>query len=790
MDNPLHAPRGGAGGRGASVRKDEHGNWVSTQAAAPAPRAACGRSTTFSGRVAQGAMRSSSRMRARVVQGAHAARRYVRPPKKRPALPMSSREQSDNAAMSEGSEGGVDTDTRMEAAKRRLNPALLVFHDRVFERVYQRWLARRNLPQVRRIFVLMAMFAFVFLLQTQRKPVQAGEDLRWEIEWVIKACFYPTVIMMLFCGCGAVFFKHGYFRRAAVAHYQVAVCALGTCIPMMHSLRTVLDPNQPANYYFAISFIYPLYIAVSATTLGMIFPAFLVSSVSITVSHALGFYVFRDRYLNWSGHSKAFLARFHDDIQGDNGRVVTIVGTWLGFYYLATLMFFCRVQRTADVASRQAFLQEQRLKEVDMEVQIEFDTLFQHSIGWLQRPGPRSIIAGLGNRAHNWVIHMEELELETKIGSGGSGQIWRGSFGQTPVALKELYCQCMDPSDVDEFKNECTIMAQLHHPQVLQFFGIAMQDDRLYLVSELMTGSLKMVLDDMESGARESMGGLMTAEQYKDVACGVASGLKFMHSKGFCHRDVKPENVLVDDQLRVKLADFGLSSPLPVAKEVVKAGVGTPHYMPPEFCRADEESYDGKAHDVYAFGMLLWTCFRGQTLYPRLRPYQILHFVGQEGMRPEVDQTWPRRLVLLMRQCWHERADKRPDFTWIERSLGEPSLLAALKPTPLRSFRVSTVQGVGEAGGAGGGMARRHSSSAVLPSALALQGLEQIESMAIETMSHSEMRRQRAPTCFDGGTDSSSGAGALVPIVRRSAVDGVEVGAAASGGGGPPSEQL
>lgn len=154
--------------------------------------------------------------------------------------------------------------------------------------------------------------------------------------------------------------------------------------------------------------------------------------------------------------------------------------------------------------------------------------------------------------------------------AGGSGQVYRGTYSGATVAVKELFSNLMDPENISEFKQEAVMLSGLHHPYIMEFFGVSYDNGHLYLVTKFYTGALANVL---------SSAGYNT-KQFWAFSEQIAQGMSYLHSKNIIHRDLKPDNVLVDvDQ--VKICDFGLAKSHE-SDSLMTGQLGTPAYMAPE----------------------------------------------------------------------------------------------------------------------------------------------------------------------------------------------------------------
>ena len=106
----------------------------------------------------------------------------------------------------------------------------------------------------------------------------------------------------------------------------------------------------------------------------------------------------------------------------------------------------------------------------------------------------------------------------------------------------------------------------------------------------------------------------------------MACGLKFLHDKGILHRDIKPQNILFDNECKAKIVDFGVSNVLesPDASDIIKSTEGTFHFMSPEECDPDNSSFSGKAIDVWALGVTMFCMLYNKTPYWGDTEFQIM----------------------------------------------------------------------------------------------------------------------------------------------------------------------
>ena len=197
--------------------------------------------------------------------------------------------------------------------------------------------------------------------------------------------------------------------------------------------------------------------------------------------------------------------------------------------------------------------------------------------------------------------------VEGVLGSGGMGVVYEAtqlSLERT-VALKVLAPHLSsDPEFASRFRREAMLQAALDHPNIVSVYEAGESDDGLYLAMKLVRGSdlRRLVADGLEPD-----GVLDALEQ-------VAGALDSAHEAGLIHRDVKPQNVLVDEDGTAYLADFGLSRRTQGSASGTGQYLGTLDYVSPEQIQGKQL---GPRTDQYAFAIVLYECLTGEVPFPR-----------------------------------------------------------------------------------------------------------------------------------------------------------------------------
>ncbi len=251
-----------------------------------------------------------------------------------------------------------------------------------------------------------------------------------------------------------------------------------------------------------------------------------------------------------------------------------------------------------------------------------------------------------------------KYEIISRLGHGGMGEVYKAFHPQLHryVALKFLLTTAeTDPDFIARFQQEAQAVARLRHPHIVQVFDFDVQDGKPFMVMEFVEGeTLAQRLTRLHRG-----GQVLPISEVVQIFQQLCSAVDYAHKQGMLHRDLKPQNVLINAQGEAVLTDFGLAKIMGVSGLTASNTVmGTPHYMSPE--QAQGQPVDTRS-DVYSLGVMLYESLAGKVPFDASTPVAVL--MQQVTMPPppilEVNPAAPAGLSQIAMIAMAKRPEQR-----------------------------------------------------------------------------------------------------------------------------------
>ncbi|KAL0967094.1 hypothetical protein UPYG_G00247740 [Umbra pygmaea] len=258
-----------------------------------------------------------------------------------------------------------------------------------------------------------------------------------------------------------------------------------------------------------------------------------------------------------------------------------------------------------------------------------------------------------------WEIPRDTLKMVRKLGSGQFGDVWMGYYkGNQKVAIKTLKEGTMEP---EAFLQEANLMKQLKHDRLVQLHAVVTMEP-IYIVTEYMiNGSL---LDFLKTDE----GKMLHITKLIDMSAQISEGMAYIEKKKYIHRDLRAANILVNETLHCKIADFGLARIIETEYTAQEGAKFPIKWTAPEAINFGTFSIKS---DVWSFGILLTEIVTyGRIPYPGMTNPEVIRNLDNNYRMP-CPEGCPGELYDVMMSCWKERAEDRPTFEHLQHTLND-----------------------------------------------------------------------------------------------------------------------
>ena len=245
-------------------------------------------------------------------------------------------------------------------------------------------------------------------------------------------------------------------------------------------------------------------------------------------------------------------------------------------------------------------------------------------------------------------------QIIEELGKGGMGRVYKvlDKEVNAKVALKLIKPEiASDKKTIERFRNELKVARDIAHKNVCRMYHLGKEEGAYYITMEYVSG------EDLKSFIRRS--GLISVGKAISIANQVCEGLLEAHRLGVVHRDLKPQNIMIDQDGNARIMDFGIARSLR-AKGITGSGVmiGTPEYMSPE--QVEGKEADQRA-DIYSLGVILYEMVTGRVPFEGDTPFSIGVKQKSEIPRPpkEINEQIPEDLNRVILKCMEKDKEKR-----------------------------------------------------------------------------------------------------------------------------------
>ncbi|CAN1270963.1 Serine/threonine-protein kinase STY13 [Linum perenne] len=286
---------------------------------------------------------------------------------------------------------------------------------------------------------------------------------------------------------------------------------------------------------------------------------------------------------------------------------------------------------SGDLSNKEMFFRADKIDFKSWDIQLE-----KHlSRAWSR---DREVVQ---SRKEEWEIDLGKLDIRHVIAHGTYGTVYRGNYDGQDVAGASMGTSNLKIPNSNDGNNSipsraCCVVVEYLPGGTLKKFLIRNRRKKL---------AFKVVIQ---------------------LALDLSRGLNYLHSKKIVHRDVKTENMLLDSQRTLKIADFGVARVEAQNPRDMTGETGTLGYMAPEVL--DGKPYNRKC-DVYSFGICLWEIYCCDMPYPDLSFAEISSAVVRQNLRPDIPRCCPSSVASIMKRCWDAQPDKRPEMDEVVRLL-------------------------------------------------------------------------------------------------------------------------
>ena len=247
----------------------------------------------------------------------------------------------------------------------------------------------------------------------------------------------------------------------------------------------------------------------------------------------------------------------------------------------------------------------------------------------------------------------DRYEILEQIGNGGMSDVYKAKCHKLNryVAIKVLKPEfSQDTSFVSKFRVEAQSAAGLSHPNVVNVYDVGEENGIHYIVMELVEGiTLKKYIEKR---------GKLPYKEAVSIAIQVANGMEAAHKHHIVHRDIKPQNIIISKEGKVKVTDFGIAKAATSSTINSSAAMGSVHYMSPEQARG---GYSDERSDIYSFGITLYEMLTGKVPFDgdTTVAVAVQHIQDAIPAPSEIAEDVPLSVDKIVLKCTQKKTERR-----------------------------------------------------------------------------------------------------------------------------------
>ena len=265
----------------------------------------------------------------------------------------------------------------------------------------------------------------------------------------------------------------------------------------------------------------------------------------------------------------------------------------------------------------------------------------------------------------------DRYEIIEKVGTGGMADVYKAKCHRLNrnVAIKVLKPEYSDDQTfVSKFRGEAQSAAGLSHPNIVNVYDVGDDGNLHYIVMELVEGiTLKSFIERK---------GKLEIKEAVGIAIQIAQGMEAAHANHIIHRDIKPQNIIISREGKVKVTDFGIAKAAS-SNTITSNAMGSVHYISPEQARG---GYSDEKSDIYSLGVTLYEMLIGKVPFEGDNAVSValLHIQGEATPLRQLDPTIPPSLDKIVQKCMQKKPERRylsaSEFIQdLKRSLANPN---------------------------------------------------------------------------------------------------------------------